>query len=78
MPVICPGAANIKGAPELKIKLCPDCGTEIELFTGDLHSACARCGFVAYNSEQSCVSWCRYAKECVGEEMYERMTNKNK
>ncbi|MDR1587965.1 MAG: hypothetical protein LBS57_10960 [Treponema sp.] len=28
------------------------------------------CGFVAYNDVQNCISWCRYARECVGEELY--------
>ena len=65
----CPGAANIKGAPELKIKICPECGGEIELFTGDFKRGCERCGFTAYNDAPSCVTWCRYAKECVGEDV---------
>jgi len=69
----CPGAANIKGAPELKIKACPQCGAEIELFTGDVSRACDACGFVAYNDAQSCVLWCRFAKECVGEELLARI-----
>ena len=32
-----------------------------------------KCGFIAYNDTLSCVQWCAYAKECVGEEMYEAM-----
>ena len=66
----CPGAGNIKGTPTLKIKICPDCGGEIELFATDMQAACENCGFVAYNDTQSCISWCRYARECVGDEIY--------
>jgi hypothetical protein len=33
---------------------------------------CSRCGFTIYNDLQSCVKWCKYAKE--GEETYRRLT----
>jgi len=66
----CPGAANISGTPTLKVKFCPECGAEIELFSSDLQRVC-RCGFIAYNDIQSCIQWCKSARECVGDEMYE-------
>lgn len=68
----CPGAAAIRGAPDLKIKICPECGEEIELFSNEMTTACTRCGFVAYNDTQSCIVWCKYARECVGDEIYEQ------
>ena len=68
----CPGAANISGTPTLQIKSCPDCGADIELFSSDLQRVCS-CGFIAYNNIQSCIRWCRSARECVGDEMYEKM-----
>ncbi len=54
-------------------KVCPKCGNIIELFSVDTEVACDKCGFVAYNDTLSCVQWCKYAKQCVGEEMYEAM-----
>ncbi|MBQ8359720.1 MAG: hypothetical protein IJ030_05230 [Oscillospiraceae bacterium] len=54
-------------------RVCPQCGNIIELFSVDTEVACDRCGFVAYNDTLSCVQWCQYAKQCVGEEMYEAM-----
>ena len=54
-------------------RICPNCGNVIELFSVDTEVACDRCGFVAYNDTLSCVQWCQYAKQCVGEEMYESM-----
>lgn len=54
-------------------KVCPHCGNIIELFSVDTEVACDKCGFVAYNDALSCVQWCKYAKQCVGEEMYEAM-----
>ena len=69
----CPGAARFKGAPELKLKTCPECGAEIELFSPDTHTQC-KCGFIAYNDTQSCLKWCKKARECVGDEIYEKFT----
>ncbi|MDP3565125.1 MAG: hypothetical protein Q8R70_11620 [Methanoregula sp.] len=71
MPDHCPGAANLR-TPTLAIKKCPQCGEEVELFSNDISVKCG-CGFVVYNDIASCVQWCKYAKECVGEEMYKRL-----
>ncbi len=68
----CPGAANLR-TPTLTIKKCPQCGEEVELFSNDREVACSRCGFVVYNDFQSCAQWCRYARECLGEELYEKL-----
>ena len=35
--------------------------------------ACDNCGFVAYNDLSSCIQWCKYARKCVGDEMYEKL-----
>ena len=59
--------------PTITEKVCPNCGNVIELFSIDTEVACDKCGFVAYNDELSCVQWCKYAKDCVGEEMYEHL-----
>ena len=68
----CPGASNIR-MPRLEIKNCPNCGEEIEIFSNDVSAKCSKCGFVIYNDQVSCVQWCEYAKECVGEKTYERI-----
>lgn len=65
----CPGAANIR-TPTLSIKKCPQCWNEVEIFSNDVKVACDNCGFIMYNDILSCVQWCKYAKECVGEETY--------
>ena len=70
----CPGAAALKGAQELKIKVCPQCGGEIEIFSRDTHALC-KCGFVAYNDLQSCIKWCAYARECFGDKIYDNFIN---
>ncbi|MDR3170696.1 MAG: hypothetical protein LBU17_03610 [Treponema sp.] len=71
----CPGAASIRGTPTLETRICPQCGAEIDLFSCDMQVPCT-CGFIAYNNMQSCISWCAYAKQCVGEERYERYRKK--
>ena len=59
--------------PTIHEKICPRCGEIIEMFSIDTEMACENCGFVAYNDTLSCVQWCKYAKKCVGEEMYNHM-----
>jgi len=59
--------------PTIQEKVCPKCGSIIELFSIDTQMACEKCGFVAYNDTLSCVQWCEYARQCVGDEMYAHM-----
>jgi hypothetical protein len=68
----CPAADRLRDAVITEIK-CPECGRSIEMFSIFPVSQC-ECGFTAYNDAQNCVKWCRYAKECVGEELYAKMT----
>ena len=76
MPDHCPGSANLR-TPTLAIKKCPQCGEEVELFSNDISVKC-NCGFEVYNDIASCVQWCKYAKECVGEEMYNNLMAQKK
>lgn len=57
----------------LEVKICPNCGNEVEIFSVDTSMDCDKCGFTIYNDMLSCVQWCKYARKCVGDEMYERM-----
>lgn len=66
----CPG--SLAGTPTLKIKKCPECGSEVEVFSNDVSVKCDNCGFTVYNDVESCVQWCKYAKYCVGEELYKK------
>jgi hypothetical protein len=67
----CPGAERLRGTPTITEKLCPECGRIIEIFSIDTHVVCD-CGFIAYNDAQSCIKWCKYARECVGDEIYDK------
>ena len=66
----CQGKPRTPTSPE---KIGPNCGDPVELFSTDTQVACDKCGFVVYNDTLSCVQWCKYARKCVGDEMYERM-----
>lgn len=68
----CPGASNIR-MPRLEVRECPVCGEEIEIFTNDATAKCVKCGKVIYNDMLSCVEWCEYARECLGDKAYERV-----
>jgi ribosomal protein S27AE len=71
----CPGASNIR-TPTIKIKNCPQCNEEVEIFSTDIKVKCGNCGFTVYNDLESCIQWCRYAKDCVGEELYNKLKKK--
>lgn len=71
--MIIEGCQGKPRTPTIQEKICPCCGNIIEMFSIDTEMACEQCGFVAYNDTLSCVQWCKHAKECVGEEMYNYM-----
>jgi len=60
-----PGAVNLR-TPTLTLKKCPQCGEEGVVFSNDISVICRRCGFQVLNNAESCIRWCKYAKECVG------------
>lgn len=72
----CPGAAQFTRTPTLKIKRCPECGGDVEIFSTELRVKCDKCSFTVYNELESCIQWCKYAKECVGEELYNKLKKK--
>ena len=71
--MIMDGCQGKPRTPTIIEKTCPQCGNEIELFSSDTEVACDNCGFIVYNDTLSCVQWCKYARQCVGDEMYEVM-----
>ncbi|MFC1905498.1 hypothetical protein ACFLXL_01675 [Chloroflexota bacterium] len=68
----CPGTKTIL-MPTIKLKNCPKCGEEVEVVSTDMKTDCPSCGFTIYNDMASCIEYCEYAKECVGEELYDRL-----
>lgn len=74
----CPGSRRFK-QPEPKAVKCPSCGGEVEIWTDEIQAICPNCGNVVILKDESanCLDWCKYAKECVGEQVYDKyMQNK--
>ena len=71
--MIMDGCQGKPRTPTIEDRICPNCGNPIEIFSTDTEVACDKCGFVVYNDKLSCVQWCKYARKCVGDQMYEQM-----
>lgn len=68
----CPGSQNFS-QPRPELQRCPYCGEEVEIWTDEVKSTCPLCKKEVFREvEMGCLEWCKYAKECVGEETLER------
>ncbi|MBU2540860.1 MAG: phosphohydrolase [Candidatus Omnitrophica bacterium] len=73
----CPGAGTIR-QPSPEFIRCQNCGREVEIWTDEIKTTCAKCNkTIMRQAGQSCLDWCRFARECVGEEKYNKY-KKNK
>jgi HD superfamily phosphohydrolase YqeK/predicted RNA-binding Zn-ribbon protein involved in translation (DUF1610 family) len=73
----CPGSQGVR-QPKPEIINCPSCGEEVEIWTDEIKAICPNCKKGVLRQEApSCLDWCRYGKECVGEGTYNKyMQNK--
>ena len=67
----CPGPFG-SGTPAIKIKQCPQCGGEVELFSVDVKLDCPSCGQPIFNNINSCAEYCQYAEQCLGTDIYRK------
>ena len=66
----CPGSKNIR-QPQPEYIKCPFCKAEVEIWTDEIKAKCPKCKeTVAREAGLSCLEWCKYAKECVGDKVY--------
>ncbi len=73
----CPGSKEIKQPKPEDIK-CRYCGGDVEVWSDETEVKCRHCGKM--NSRvvgPTCIEWCAFAKECVGEEKYRRLKTGN-
>jgi NADH pyrophosphatase NudC (nudix superfamily) len=55
-------------------KECPTCHEEVEIWSNELKRQCGKCGTVVFKEDvPSCIQWCKYARECIGEERYKQL-----
>lgn len=74
----CPGSQKFK-RPQPENIVCPFCGKDVEIWTDEVEAVCDNCKKkVGCKEGQNCLDWCKYAKECAGEEIYKKyMKNKS-
>lgn len=68
----CPG----QDSRNLRVELhkCPNCGAPVEIFSDELKVKCHKCGSKVYRAgTPSCVEWCASARECLGEERWQKI-----
>ncbi len=75
----CPGAKAFT-QPTPEFIRCPSCRGEVEIWTDEVKGVCPGCKrTILREGGQSCLDWCKYAKECVGDEAYKKyLRNKGK
>ncbi len=75
----CPGSQKFKH-PQPETLRCDSCGAEVEIWTDEAETRCQKCKKrVIRKTGQLCLDWCKYARECAGDEIYNKhMKNKSK
>ena len=70
MPFECPGSKNIRQPIPEYVK-CHFCKAEVEIWSDEIKAKCPNCKqTVTREAGLSCLEWCKYAKECVGDQVY--------
>jgi predicted RNA-binding Zn-ribbon protein involved in translation (DUF1610 family) len=68
----CPGAKFFK-QPEPQAVSCPFCSLELEIWTDEIKTICPECNnMITRQQAQSCLDWCKFAKDCIGEGLYKK------
>ena len=68
----CPGSMAF-AQPKIEIVRCPHCGEDAEVWTDEAEGKCRACGrSVCRTVTQSCIDWCKYARECLGDEGHKK------
>ena len=56
------------------IHKCPHCGYEVEIFSDEIKVKCPKCKKDVYREKTpSCIDWCQYARQCLGEERWQEL-----
>lgn len=66
----CPGSQAF-AQPHPDIVPCPGCKADVEIWSDEATGRCPACSRIVIRTEsQSCVDWCRFAKECLGDQKF--------
>jgi HD superfamily phosphodiesterase len=74
----CPGSRIIRH-PQPEFIKCPFCSQDVEIWTDEIKAVCPKCKkTVMRQQSESCLEWCNYARECVGDQAYDNyIRNRN-
>lgn len=68
----CPGSMAF-AQPKIELVRCRHCGNDVEVWTDEAEGKCPSCGgTVCRTTTQSCIDWCKYARECLGDEGHKK------
>lgn len=68
----CPGSDKFRQPVPEQVK-CPICKEEVEIWTDETKADCPECRIeVKREMQQNCLDWCKYARECIGEDAYKK------
>jgi len=76
----CPGSLGFK-QPKPEEMHCPFCGGEMEIWTDEVKATCPSCNVTVVReggASSTCLDWCKYAKMCVGEALYNKYLDNKK
>jgi HD superfamily phosphodiesterase/predicted RNA-binding Zn-ribbon protein involved in translation (DUF1610 family) len=75
MDLKCPGidSRNL----QVEEQVCKNCGYKVEIFSNEIKVICPKCKANVYRENiPSCIDWCRFAKQCIGQEKYDELKSK--
>ena len=61
---------------KVELRRCEKCGYSVEIFSDEVRVKCKKCGNTVYKEMPSCIDWCKYAKDCIGEEKWKQFKEK--
>jgi hypothetical protein len=62
--------------PKIELVRCPHCGGDAEIWSDEVEGDCPECHRKFMRTHKpSCADWCKYARECLGEETYKKYQN---
>ena len=68
----CPGSHSFS-QPHPEIIKCHFCSAEVEIWSDEVKATCISCKkIITREQAQSCLEWCKYAKDCVGDEVLKK------
>lgn len=71
----CPGSLAFT-QPKIEIVRCPHCGGDAEIWSDEVEGVCPVCREKFMRTHKpSCADWCKYARECLGDETYKKYQN---